>query len=364
MPAAERASWLDALTANPLVPAAAAALIALLAALGLYRVRQRRKAEAQDSDHADSADADSFFGASGGQQVDTAAGPASVAYSPSQLDTSGEVDPIAEADVYLAYGRDLQAEEILKEALRTDAGRVAIHAKLAEIYAKRRDSAALLAVAAQANALTGGVGPEWAQIAALGQELVPGDPLWRDASAPAADPALDGAPVPAASAVAAPATAAQFPNLDFNLDLGSDTDQPPAIRPPAEAPPAAIPRDVDTAPAAPPLADALDFDLDVDVDAYPAHRDGQQAPKPASAESGELAFDLGSLNLDLGDEPRADSAAPSPELDDPLATKLALAEEFHAIGDVDGARALAEEVMAEASGPLKGQAQRFLDALG
>ena len=27
-------------------------------------------------------------------------------------------DPAAEADVYLAYGRDLQAEEILKEALR------------------------------------------------------------------------------------------------------------------------------------------------------------------------------------------------------------------------------------------------------
>ena len=37
-------------------------------------------------------------------------------YSPSQLDAAGDVDPVAEADVYLAYGRDLQAEEILKEA--------------------------------------------------------------------------------------------------------------------------------------------------------------------------------------------------------------------------------------------------------
>ena len=43
---------------------------------------------------------------------------------------SDDVDPIAEADVYMAYGRDAQAEEILKEALGKDANRVAVHAKL------------------------------------------------------------------------------------------------------------------------------------------------------------------------------------------------------------------------------------------
>ena len=41
-----------------------------------------------------------------------------------------EVDPIAEADVYMAYGRDAQAEEILKEALQKDASRTAVHVKL------------------------------------------------------------------------------------------------------------------------------------------------------------------------------------------------------------------------------------------
>ena len=66
-----------------------------------------------------------------------------MSYSPSQLDAAGDVDPVAEADVYLAYGRDLQAEEILKEALRTNPERVAIHVKLLEIYAKRRDAARL-----------------------------------------------------------------------------------------------------------------------------------------------------------------------------------------------------------------------------
>ena len=41
-----------------------------------------------------------------------------MSYSLSQLDAIGDVDPVAEADVYLAYGRDLQAEEILKDKRR------------------------------------------------------------------------------------------------------------------------------------------------------------------------------------------------------------------------------------------------------
>ena len=49
---------------------------------------------------------------------------------------------------------------------------------------------------------------------------------------------------------------------------------------------------------------------------------------------------------------------------DPLATKLALAEEFNAIGDADGARTLIEEVVAESSGALKIRAQRMLAELG
>jgi pilus assembly protein FimV len=48
---------------------------------------------------------------------------------------------------------------------------------------------------------------------------------------------------------------------------------------------------------------------------------------------------------------------------DPLETKFQLAEEFRALGDPDGARSLADEVLAEASGPLKVKAQAFLNAL-
>lgn len=364
----ESADWLSSLLANPLVPGAAAALIALLAGLGIYRARQRRKAA--DPFHADHAQPDSFFGTSGGQQVDTAeesqAGlPAAdnpmTAASP--LSISAEVDPIAEADVYLAYGRDLQAEEILKDALRVTPERLALHVKLAEIYAKRRDDAAFAKTAAQARELTQGKGPEWDKISALGRDLAPADPRWSETlpftGATAATAAMAGAALASAPADApAPAAAvAQLPPMDFDLNLGSE--------PEVETAPAAAPA-VQTASGAAQI-DTLDFDLDLGpLETPPAADPATPARSDDALAAAAPTFDLGSLNLDLGDAAEAAPAAqPAAEatLEDPLATKLALAEEFHAIGDADGARALAEEVLAEASGPLKAQAQRFLAEL-
>ena len=152
-------------------------------------MRQRKKATQVDSSFLESRlQPDSFFGASGGQRIDTNEGGAtgsSMVYSPSQLDAAGDVDPVAEADVYLAYGRDLQAEEILKEAMRTTPQRVAIHSKLLEIYAKRRDAKAFELVATEAYSLTHGEGPEWEHICELGQELDAGNPLYRPGGQPA-----------------------------------------------------------------------------------------------------------------------------------------------------------------------------------
>ena len=105
----------------------------------------------------------------------------------------------------------------------------------------------------------------------------------------------------------------------------------------------------------------------------------------ATADSGMIEFDLGALSLDLPNTtesataaaPAKAPAAPGPDAGstggfeesggsggDPLATKFALAQEFNAIGDPDGARSLAEEVLAEASGELKHRAQRFLAEIG
>ncbi|MEJ8837029.1 FimV/HubP family polar landmark protein [Ramlibacter sp. AN1133] len=427
-------SLVDDLLENPLVPALVVGLLAVLAGFGFYKFRQKRKTAAVDSSFLESRlQPDSFFGASGGQRIDTAEANnptgSSMVYSPSQLDAAGDVDPVAEADVYLAYGRDLQAEEILKEALRINPQRVAIHAKLLEIYAKRRDIKAFETVAAEAYNLTGGNGPEWEHICDLGRELDATNPLYRPGGQPGAGMAAAAAGAVAAQAFTSThpsgAQAAPAPDVDLDLDfsLGDEPDtlqptsaaplMPPPGRPePVAAPvvaraepeplnmnfsapaPAAVLAPEPVRMEAPPVIE----DNSLDFTPPPPIMPPPVAQAPATVpDSGMLEFDLGGLNLDL---PAAQAPAPAavtpvppppadidmpplafdldqpstqgPDLsapaggdaDSPLATKLALAEEFNAIGDADGARSLAEEVLAEASGDLKSRAQRLLAEIG
>jgi pilus assembly protein FimV len=409
-------SLIDELLENPLVLPGVGLLVALLAGFGFYRYRQRGGAAQVDSSFLESRlQPDSFFGASGGQRIDTNEGNAtgsSLVYSPSQLDAAGDVDPVAEADVYLAYGRDLQAEEILKEAMRTSPMRVAIHAKLMEIYAKRRDSKAFETVAIEAFNLTHGNGPEWAYITEMGRELDPSNPMYQPGGQPAGTGSTAGtsafSPGGTVAMVAQPVNVpAPTPAVDVDLDLDfSLGDEPDAATTPAAISAPAAPKPVPPPVAKKPEpASALNMDFSSATVAMPAATPpapaaanpaeaaseisflseglnfepepfvppakpvppvkAAAAPAPAVADSGMLEFDLGSLSLDLNG-PTTESPAPAIEVsssDDPLETKFMLAEEFRSLGDTDGARSLAEEVLAEASGPLKVKAQAFLNAL-
>lgn len=400
-------SLIDELLENPLMLAGGAALLVLLAAFGVYRARQRKNAVSVDSSFLESRlQPDSFFGASGGQRIDTNEANvtgSSMVYSPSQLDAAGDVDPVAEADVYLAYGRDLQAEEILKEAIRVSPTRVAIHAKLMEIYAKRRDTKAFEMVAAEAFNLTRGQGAEWGHMAEMGRELDPANPLYQPGGQPVSAGASSGIAAAGAAGLAAAQSRGASPEpsaaaVDFDLDLDFSLGDEPAPPAPAPAPVAVAPaprvQPVVTMPAAAPVDNSMDFSpatMSMPVAAPAPAKAAALAPSPAAGNSlnfatepavlntgaadldtggGMLEFDMGALSLDL-DGPTTESQkitaasalAPSEDSDDPLETKFALAEEFRAIGDVDGARSLAEEVLAQASGSLKSKAQAFLNAL-
>ena len=88
----------------------------------------------------------------------------------------------------------------------------------------------------------------------------------------------------------------------------------------------------------------------------------QPAQRPEASQQ-SMPTSLDSLSLDL-DDPPADRSLDLPDdSDDPLQTKLDLAEEFRAIGDEDGARSLIEEVIAGASGDLLSKAERALGRL-
>lgn len=214
-------------------------------------------------------------------QVEAAIASANVA--PQESD---EVDPVAEADVYMAYGRDAQAEEILKEALQKDPARVPVLAKMVEIYAQRRDAKGVEEYALKIKSATGGAGPEWEKAAALGQSVDPGNGLYSG---------VEGVDVTAA---AAPVSS---PTLDFDLD-GAASATPEAT----EATEATV-----AVSAAPDLA--LDFDLGA-----PEPSAVQQEPEfspdrtvvvdPAKSEGGDLGLDF-----DLGDPEKAAEPSPAPD---------------------------------------------------
>lgn len=89
-----------------------------------------------------------------------------------------DVDPIAEAEVYMAYGRDAQAEEILKDAITKEPKRYELHLKLLEMYAGRKDTSAFEAIAGELYTTLGSDDPNWEKVATLGRELEPDNPLY------------------------------------------------------------------------------------------------------------------------------------------------------------------------------------------
>lgn len=409
VPAADTAksSFTEELMDNPVILTGLALLVALLGGFAFYRRYQQKQSTQIDSSFLESRlQPDSFFGASGGQHIDTNDGSAagsSLVYSPSQLDATGDVDPVAEADVYLAYGRDLQAEEILKEALETSPMRVAVHAKLLEIYATRHDAKAFGVIATKAFKLTRGEGTEWRYIMEMGRELDPSNNMYLPGGEhPAKSSDNQGSPYTTELPTSSDFGSSTLPQaikpqleesasaVDFDLDLDFSMDERVAKAPvvekpgalitpafpthaaPVTVPPVPVPmfddfsmdfagdKTMKTAAASVAQRPATDASLSFDSIAFPDIARSEQPPtaaftKPASflASNAPLEFDLSELS------PHSGHAG----LEDPLETKLSLAQEFSSLGDLEGARALAEEVLLEAKGPLKIKAQAFLNAL-
>ena len=218
---------LDTLMDNILYLGAGAAVL-LLAALGLSQ-RRKQKVAVQAAPNpptilgSAAQPGQSMFAETGGQSVDThdSVFNSSFAPSASQLDTN-EVDPVAEADVYIAYGRDAQAEEILKEALRTHPERLPVRLKLLEIYASRKDQRAFETQAGELYGITRGQGEEWAQAAALGRSIDPHNPLYASSGA-AAGMAVAGAGALGAGALGAGVAAGAAAHAHDDL-LSKDLD--------------------------------------------------------------------------------------------------------------------------------------------
>ena len=396
-------SLLDEFLDNQFALLGLALIVLLLLGYGVWSWRKKKASQARFQD--------SVLGAAAGGAAFGAAAAGSGTPSVSQTSVNQpvagmeaeEVDPIAEADVYMAYGRDAQAEEILKEALQKDGKRIPVHAKLLEIYANRKDTRSFEETALKVKTLTGGSGPEWDRAAALGRSIDPGNGLYGGAAPAAVAPAAAGAAAAAAAptldfdlgGATSPGTPS-FPDisldekkdepsapssidfdlgvsgdkptsdftpegtlimdkgepektasdggLDFNLDIGGEEKKE------APAPAAAT--------AAAEASGGLDFDLDLDMGG-----DKGAAPDRTAAAS-TPSMDLSDISLDLGSAGEPSAGTGSDPKWQEVATKLDLAKAYEEMGDKDGARELLGEVMKDGDPGQKGQAEQLLAKLG
>jgi pilus assembly protein FimV len=321
--------------------------------------------------------------------------------------------------VYLAYGRDAQAEEILKDALKKDPQRQEIYLKLLEIHSQHNKPQAFETVASELFAVSHGQGDVWHKAVTLGRQLDPANPMFQEGGATTPREAPAASAMPGTAAATPPRSPLHSAPAFNDGDISIAPDATPAAKSPADilagaedalarsstTPVAAVAAAtlasraatgealdspasggvaqpsfaqaasdlstrVDT-PAEPPRFD-LDFHLDDTERPAPFRSAAEAKPGPAlaaaPAQFGHPGGPLELDKLDLSFDPER------PTLDDPTpsvldgqwhdaATKLDLAKAYQEMGDTDGAREILQEVLHEGDDQQKSEARGLLAKL-
>lgn len=214
-------------------------------------------------------------------------------------------DPLTEADVFIAYGRVQQAEDVIRNALQGDPGNRDFKMKLFEIYHAAGNSAAFDAQAAEFREAVGEDDPDWQRVASMGYELSPANPRYQ--AAISLRPVRDG-------------------EVDFDMDLSVMEDSGAA-------------------------GNVAGNDSGLDYDAG-AKGDGDIAEN--------LDFNLDDLNVDQDEEDLAEGLLHE---SDEIGTKLDLARAYLDMGDPDGARGILEEVIEDGNVDQKSEAENLISKI-
>ena len=425
-------SFFDDLTAGlPTWAIGGGALLVLGLIAALIASRRRKTTKFEDSIISGTdIKTNTVFGSTGGGVVNTGDNSLASDFSREGLGNidTDEVDPIAEAEVYLAYGRDAQAEEILKDALKKDPQRQEIYLKLLEIHAQHNKPSAFETVASELYSQCQGQGEVWQKAVALGRQLDPNNPMFAEGGSPSSSAApmvSRGAQGPDSDMfTVGPELTLPPKNLGGGLDM--QIDEEITVSPSSGAKPK-TPADIlagaehvleqsarssvdasvdkvkaaaatggfsnmaamtptsygDRSAATPPAAKMdLDFHLD-DADkpapmrqerVEPAFAHSAATPESSSGSSAadKLARPAAALELDkldLSFDPdKATFEDPTPSVLDgqwhDAATKLDLAKAYQEMGDVEGAREILQEVLHEGDDQQKSEAQALMAKLG
>lgn len=327
-----------------------------------------------------------------------------------------DVDAISEADLFLNFGRDAQAEEILVDAMEKNPANMQVKLKLLSIYANRKDTKSFSGIARQVQ--DAGDAAAWAQAAEMGRKMEPNNPMY-GAAEESAVPMAD-------ETVVEPPKAEEPTGLDFDLGftaaesaaaddsvLDVTQNSEASIAPSTmdfdlgESEPAAAPADEMASTMVLPVSekspsmdmDSMDFDItgstpvadtaaDTSLDDLvldmPA-ADEKPADKELDADAG-MAFTLdipstpeaetepvaetempglGEISLDL--EMPATTPPVADEQKDALwhdvATKLDLARAYQEMGDAAGAREILEEVLRDGDERQRAAAEAMMQQM-
>jgi pilus assembly protein FimV len=362
-------NWYDPLIANPMYWGGGLAALGLGGVLWWMMAGGRRRKTAATFDDSIMSGGDvrpnSVIGAASGGSVNTGDTSFLTDFSQAGLGTidTHDVDPIAEAEVYMAYGRDAQAEEILKEAVGKNPDRHEIRVKLLEIYAARRNTSAFETVAGDLYAALGSKPhPLWDKACEMGRSIDPTNPLYGGVQSGAGSAA---ATVAATAAVAGGAVTFDTEHAAEPVVQAEAEPQPDPVTAsaPLEFESAGHVLNFETQPVqeagyAEPDTQSLDFDLP-DLELPGADDDSLKLDLGLEDDNGpDSKFDFSGLDLDLGDAGGNDL-----ELDE-VGTKLDLARAYVEMGDKEGAREILNEVLAEGSDKQKSDAKGMLSSLG
>ncbi len=320
-----------------------------------------------------------------------------------------DFDPISGADMFLNFGRDEQAEKILKEALIKNPANHQIHLKLLSIYANRKDTRSFATIARQLR--DSGDTNAWEQAAIMGIKLEPNNPMYGGNVSTAVGESFVAPHSPDVMLNEGKATKPSSP-LDFDLDLdfnapnastgSTETSQSSSVSKSATMDfdvtashaklPASSTGKVETTPM-----NLDDFILDVTTDHAPTHAMTQEKATVAAPANGnehmDFALDfpiadksaskldvfpvkavpkeimdigLGDISLNM-DKPVVPAPALSAEERDAqwhdAATKLDLAKAYQEMGDAAGAREILEEVVRDGDEQHRAVAEALLQQL-
>lgn len=331
---ASEAEGLDRVLNDPMTPLVAGGLISALFGLGVYKfIRARARRNADDNPL--------LSPPSGVGGSDSGADDA----NSSALKEVKKSIALSQADIMLTYGREAQAILLLKSAIEQEPERTELHLKLAGIYAKSEQVAEFEQVALQVQAVTGGSGADWVALCTMGQALDSQNPLYFNGAPPMAEASE------ARDSVIEPE---QDDTPEDTPEVASEVartagEEDNVLKPP-----------MDNQSLEDMLNSLPDMDLNTsDLDS--ADLEAEVAEQAATPIAEPLEFDMSAISLDLA-VPSSGEAANSDQ--QAFETKLALAEEFNAIGDVEGARTMIEDIIAQASGDMKAKAEEALSKLG